>query len=170
MVVLAYVIAWFQANFLLGFGLGLALLALWGVLSNRKRPAAVRRLRFIPLVLLIPFLASVGLFLTDKLKFTDNLRGRTVAAYGQDATVTVGANTGSYATRRNASLYYDVTIRYADGTTKTDNLDLLGVLRTNNNWWGQLVDQSRTGRPTVLTVKYLPGLKDGWVVTGIQSS
>lgn len=169
MIALAYLIAWCQANFLLSLGLALALLILWGVLGNAKRPASVRRFRYIPLLLLIPFLASAGLFLTDKLELTDNLRGRTVAAYGQDATVQVGPMTSSYRTKKGrAGMYYDVTIRYSDGSTKRDNVDLLGVLKTDKNWWSQL--SGRNGGSVVLTAKVLPGMKDGWVVTGVQGA
>ena len=94
--------------------------------------------------------------------------GWQVADHGVDGTIEVGALTGSSRTRRYAHLRYDITIHYADGSTRTDNVDLLDALETNDEWWGEFVDRHRQGG-VVLTMRYLPNFPQAWSVTGVRA-
>lgn len=168
MVVVAYLVGWFHV-----YGMPLLIASgvcmfvwFWSMGDGAPRP--IRRLRRVLPILLVPALVYGVVYSVDKVSPTNHLAGTLVADHGVDGTIEVGALTGSSRTRRYAHLRYDITIHYADGSTRTDNVDLLDALETNDEWWGEFVDRHRQGG-VVLTMRYLPHFPQAWSVTGVRA-
>lgn len=167
MVVVAYIIGFFELYPWMAFVLFfLGLLGFTALSEGRSWVARLMQVVTVALILCLPgYFAAI---VADKAT-NETYIGKLIAEHGQPAHVEVGERLRVTQTKRlRTSSYYNITVVYPDGTTEqVDDIDLLGVPRTNLDWYVPMNRSTSDSKKARLSIRYLPHLKGAWAVTGL---